>query len=357
MENDDLELRLRTAERAVSLAHQVGDDRLLLNAEITRADALWDAGREDDALAVVQEAIQRAEAGDDLGTLARALGNTGVYYARRGDLSKDREYHQRALEVSERRGDRAQSLLASMVLSMNAFLAGDWDDAERYVERAERIIEGSGEAALRTWPVSARGWLALRKGNLKEARGYAEEALPLAHSDGDWYRLVHRLLSEIELMRGSPADALGWLEPLLEEPGWKRDGAFLASLAWAYMENGRLQEADETARHAVEETRRVRDQSDLAFALTIRGAVASRLQRWDAAEEAFGEALSFARSVPLPFEEARALSARACMLAQRGEAQPAAELFGKAAETFRGLGAELDAVASEARAQSPAPAG
>jgi class 3 adenylate cyclase/tetratricopeptide (TPR) repeat protein len=353
MQSNDADLRLRAATRAVELAREIGDDKLLLSAEVTRADALWSAGQEEEALAVVKGAIPRAESTGDLTTLARALGNTGVYYARKGDFEKDRLYHQRALEVAERRGDRFQIMLTSMLLSSNAFSAGRWAEAETYIERAEVSIEPSSDSALKTWPIAARGWLALRRGQLNEAARYAQEALPLAQTDGDWYRLVHRLLAEIELLKGENAAALEWIEPLQQEPGWSDDAAFLATLAWVELRNEHMAEAVEPATLALEKTEGRKSSDDRVLALTVAAMLAGHRGLTDDADQLFDEALAAARSAPLPFQEARALQARGEMLEALGERGEASEQLARSLEIYRRLGASRDAELVQAMIEAP----
>jgi predicted ATPase/class 3 adenylate cyclase len=335
--------QLRAAERALELATALGEDRLIISAEISRSYALWELGQEDEALRVLEDVIPRAQDAGDMNTLARALNNTGVYYQRRGDLDKDRVYHERALEVHERRGDRGQIISGSMVLSMNAFLVGNWSQARNYLERAEAMLESLGSTRLATWPTAARGWMALREGDLDVAEGYAIEAVQLAQTAGpEWRRLVARLRAEIALLGRQPAEALERLQPELKQTGWRGDPSFLETLAWVYLENGDLSDASSTILQAVDLTRHLKYRIDVPSALVVAGVVMTRQERWQEASRYLDEALGLSHEMHMPFEQARALLAKGILLRLQARPDEARYTLDQALGIFGRLGARID---------------
>jgi class 3 adenylate cyclase/tetratricopeptide (TPR) repeat protein len=353
--------QLQAADRALQLAHAIADhresSRLVLGVEVTRADALWGLGQRDETLRMMEEIIPRAEAAGDLETLSRALGNTAQYYAQRGELTKDRHYHERALEVSERRGDRGYIVLWSMALSDNAFITGDWESSRAYLDRAEAIIRTLSVTRLATWPTAARGWLALRQGDLDEAARQGGAALELAGSSSPaWRRLVFRLLAELDLLAGRPEAAKSWLAPALEHSGWKRDVAFLRTRASTALALGQVEEARLSIDAAVDRARGQLNLPDLVEALVVQGSI-MRVQGDAACLPTLHEAVLTAREMPFPYGEGVALLEYGLTLKEMGETEvellegvPERPLE-EAIDIFERLGATLDA--ARARAALP----
>jgi tetratricopeptide (TPR) repeat protein len=211
------------------------------------------------------------------------------------------------------------------------------------------VIRSLGSTPLATWPTSARGWLALREGDLDAAEAYAEEAAVLSESaDLDWRRLVARLFAEIAILRGEPEAALQALQPYVHLEDWEQDAAFLETLAWTYLENGHARDAEDTALRAVQEARGRKYRTDLPAALAVAGKVMTELGRWDEARAYIDEALDLARGMRLPFEEARSLLARGVLLRQRGSTDEARFDLDQALATFGRLGARKDQERTEA---------
>jgi class 3 adenylate cyclase/tetratricopeptide (TPR) repeat protein len=340
--------QLRAADRAVELAKALKDnpksEQLLLGAQVTRSDALWGLGQDDDALRTMEELIPRAEAAGDLTNLARALEYAGMYYARRGEFEKDRRYLERMLGIAERRGDRGQMWLGTMSLSNNAFITGDWEQARIYLDRAEQIIQPLSSVRLWTWPTVARGWRALRQGDLTAAAGYGEEALSLTETSGEaaWRRNAVRLLSEKDLLEGRPGSALARLETILDAAGWQEDAGFLRTLAMVHLELGNDSEAQDLATQAISQATLKQSQPELVETLVVQGMVMTRQWSWENAETLFTEGLTVARTIPFPYGEARALYEYGMMHAQQGDPRQARKRMKRALSLFERLGALKD---------------
>jgi tetratricopeptide (TPR) repeat protein len=336
--------QLGAADRAIELAKRIGDDRLVIGAEVTRADALWGMGQGDEALQVLEELIPRAETAGDLTNLARALGNAAKYYARRGDFSKDRDYHTRVLSIAEKQGDRGQIILSSVALSENAFLAGDWEQSRRHLDRAEAIIRALGASRLAVWPFAARAWLALRQGDLEAASSYVDEALSLADSlsDLEWRTFLLRSRAEIELLRGHREDAWSLLQQADQEGCGRCDAAFLRTMSDVRLRLADPAQANELAAEAARSAATHHNHPDLVEALVSQGAATAHLGDADEAAEILARALELARAMPFPYGEARALFAWGEADAEMGKSEQARQRLRQAAEIFRRLGARVD---------------
>jgi tetratricopeptide (TPR) repeat protein len=344
----EYENQLAAADRALHLvapddadsAHQ----RLRLAAEVTRYDALMRQGETDVAMQVMEHLIPRAEASGDLDTLARALGTAATYYARRGQFDKDRFYLERMLAVAERRDDHGQIILALMGLSTNAFDLGEWSAAETYLTRADDIIRPLGDSRVAIWPLAACAWLSLRRGDLAAVERQAQAVLDLLGGSGDapWRRNILRILAESALLSGNPQQAATYLEQAQQEMGWERDPGFLYTLAWARLAMGQADEARTLSERAVAQARRKERPPDIISALTVHGAVTGALGEVEQADSLLHEALEISRSVPLPFEEARAQYEAGILEAARGNRDSAQQHLADALAIFERLGAQAD---------------
>lgn len=340
----EYEKQLAAADRALELAPAgASPPGLRLGAEVTRSDALLRLGQRDVAMQVMEELIPRAEAAGDLDNLARALGTAATYYARRGQLDKDRLYLERMLAVAERRDDRGQIVLALMALNTNAFELGDWSEAAAYLERAQSILLPLGDSRLAIWPAVSAAWLSLRRGDLAAADRQASDACGLLAGAGDvpWRRNILRILAETALLSGRPERAAEYLEGGQQEAGWKRDPGFLHTLASVRLAQRRIDEAHALAGQAVTHARQRKRQPDIISALIVFGAVSAAAGSSSDAEAQLDEALEMAHAIPLPFEEARAHVELGVLAASR-DARLAHQHFEEARAIFARLGARLD---------------
>lgn len=335
---------LDAAERAVTLARAVGDDRTQGMAEILRTEALWELGEDEEALRTIEEVIPRAEAAGDVANLNLALTHAAVYYARRGEFEKDRLYHERALALAERRGDRGQTVLSLMNLSANWFHTGDWNRSRVYLERAEATISTLRVSRLSLWPAAARAWLCLRSGELEEAEAHAASLISYAAGMNStvWKRLGHRVLAESALLDRRPEDAMRQLGAVFEDEGWRSDPGFLRTLGMTYLEGGNLGSAQEMVARAVGLARAQRDQPELIETLVAQAAVLGRQGAWEEASETFEYALAGAHTMRFPFGEARALAEYGRMHLRRGDRERGRESLEAAAAMFGRLGARRD---------------
>jgi tetratricopeptide (TPR) repeat protein len=240
--------------------------------------------------------------------------------------------------------------MSALSLSANAFVQGDWARSREYLDRAEAIIHSIGTTRLSPWPAGARGWLALREGNLEEAARCGEETLRLAESVGDldFARLAQRLLAERDLLEGRPETALARLQPLLEGDERKDDPGFLRTLARTYLALGNESEARHAAIASVARAAAQRSPIELVESLVTQGVVLEQhTESAREAEQIFAYAVARARRIPFPFGEALALRESGLLRAHRGEAMQAQELLTEAHAIFKRLGARREAEQTE----------
>jgi class 3 adenylate cyclase/tetratricopeptide (TPR) repeat protein len=333
---------LALREREVELARALDDDRLLDRAEIDRASTWGFVGRIRDAAQVAEAVIPRAEAAGDLLTARMALWTAAEFFMLAGEFEKSRAYRERELEVAQRIGSRLRIGGALANLAEVTCYQGDWEASLAYAERAFAVRGPLEDTALVPQRMAR-----LNRGRTLLLQGASEEGIrdlqPIVeHSTNVQHRRYgHRYLAEQGLLTGHPKEALQRLEPLVE--GADRGDAdvtyLLPILAWAYLETG---DASRAAQHAVEARDRATSGQNalvLVDALRIHGMVQGHEQQWEQAEQAFGEAVSLARSMPYPYAEACAFYEWGTIHVQQGKPEQARQQLQEALEIFRRLGA------------------
>jgi tetratricopeptide (TPR) repeat protein len=130
----------------------------------------------------------------------------------------------------------------------------------------------------------------------------------------------------------------------------------LSALAEAHADTGDAAGAEEVADLALTQARRTRNRVDGVEALRVRAKVLSMLGRPEVATAALEEALSWARSMPYPYAEARILSEYGLLHLREREPKEARKRLSAALGIFGRLGAKKDAEWTEQalRALDPA---
>jgi len=105
-------------EEAISLAREIGDNKLLAEALCAFATA----GISEQATAMLEEAIALAEASGDKGTQARALARLALTLAKGKDEDRSRRLNEQALQLYEEIGDKRG--IASTLFSISSDLRG-----------------------------------------------------------------------------------------------------------------------------------------------------------------------------------------------------------------------------------------
>jgi predicted ATPase/DNA-binding XRE family transcriptional regulator len=350
--------QLAASERAAGLARELGDERILAEAEDRRGLALLMIGRVEEALEALQAARRAAEAVGALDSLRRALNNMAGLHRDRGDFDAARSYNRLALAVAERQGDPAQIATLTAYRGELAFLTGDWEVAREDCERALSLSRQIGSSWASAWPLLQLGHLCLATGAWETAAGHLQEQAVATHAGQVLWvrRIASRLLAECDLLLGSPEAARARLLPLLDRPGQEEwhVTALLPLLAWADLELGDLPEAQDTLAQALRRAQAGNHRLALAEVLRVKALLALRRGQQAAAERALEEGLALVRPMPHPYAEGRFLHLYGLLLAQKGEPGQAREHLRTALAIFQQLGAGKD---SERAQQDLAPLG
>lgn len=337
--------QLEAAEQAAEIARDLGEDRMVAEAEVWRGCALNQIGRLEEGHRVQQAAIPLAEAARDLGSLSHALNDIGFLSEIQGQFAQSRVYKKRALEVAEQAGDPAATANMAFRCGQNTFLSGEWDLARQYFDRSVATASRVDALSILAYPLFGLGLLALLEGDGDAAVARADQCLAIARkaNDAQILRAAESLLAEKELQDGRPHDALirlSALEP--EESGLSLHSA-LPALAVACLRVGDIDAAQAHTAAAVRWARERHNLLGLADLLPVQALVLIERQQWSEVRDALEEGLRLARPMPYPYAEARLLSVYGILHHRLGERAQAEDKLLHALRIFQRLGARPDA--------------
>jgi tetratricopeptide (TPR) repeat protein len=340
--------QVAAAEQAVAVARVLGDTRLLAAAHGARGKALETMGRIEEGLAALQVALRLAESGGELGSPSDIEmfvhpANASGYGGRFTDRVR---YLDRAVRAGERLGDPHYIAWSLSFRGAAHGDVGDWEAARTDLERMVTMHRQAGFSRRSAWAISELGQLHQLEGAWEEAKRELEEARAIGERSGDRMLLLvsNGGLAKLEILQGRPAAARARLLPLLDHQDMQRQllHFVIPVLAWAHLELGETNDADELIVQIVGYAREAGELFLLADVLWRQALVASRQGRWDEAITAAEEGLALTRSMPYPYAEARTLQACGLIHHQKGEPQPARERLEAAQAIFQRLGARKD---------------
>lgn len=333
-----LEEALRLLEQAVELAGAVGNDRLLGRAEGRRGVILTQLGRAEEGLDACTRAIALLEAAGDLQALSTTLHNRSFGYAGLGQMAGAWTDLERALEASRRLGNPAQIAWILGVMAQTQWSReGDWTRTRPYVEelmRLERYVRGTRSSMF----IAHATWLRLVAGNEASALQDLERLAGEAEQDGDvaLWQFAQLHLANWDLLKDRPEEALARYEAVLDHPGIESQfrTAVERKLAHTYVACGQLERADMLIARS--------DESGASMewfvwqeCMTTRARLRAAQGQWEEARAAFEEALAFARERNMSLGLAETGHAYGEALANRGETDAARQQFEEALRIFR----------------------
>jgi tetratricopeptide (TPR) repeat protein len=352
----ELEPAGKHVDEAVELAETLDLPDVLSEALNTRS-ALFDrAGRDDDALHTIEQALAIAREHELGRPLLRALNNLSVELALRDrDVDAFRSDLE-GLELARARGnqDYASSFLFSV--TSGSVRLGDWDGALRYA------------AEPGSWPdrdlarLTDLPWLFVQRGELDEARRTLERLAPLAARDSVQSRSIEALArAVVRRAEGRPQEALAAAEEVLAmqgalggRHGYVKSGFVEAvEAAFALGDLERVAELQkEWERHSSERRTPVVAAHEQRFAARL-GALRGETE---GVESSFVRAAEIFREISFPFYVAVALLEHSEWLAGQDRRVDAEPLLAEAREIFQRVGARpwLERV-SQPRLQSTCP--
>jgi DNA-binding CsgD family transcriptional regulator len=267
--------RSGAVDRGLALVDQalgeVGDDggvehRAMLL--VRRAELLGDLGRDEDGLAVLEQAVGLLPLDVPSRVSARVLGHFSRALARTDQIQRAGELAQRALESAQAVGADEERLEAQLMLAQSMVYDGDIEGGLALLRETEREASSAGYRWISTRSYVGVSDLHLMLGRFGEAIEAADQGMEVAEQSG-----FGRTAGAF--MRGNKAEALfrsgRWDEALaVTNPGAEASGIFAGLLftqrAELYAASGRRQQAELDVRAA---RRHLRNSSAAQFALPL----------------------------------------------------------------------------------------
>jgi tetratricopeptide (TPR) repeat protein len=225
-----------------------------------RVVTLVDAGQSDEAIALCQQAMERADSSGDWRGQVHSRRYLGWSLIKIGRSSDAEELFRRALAFAEQAGDLREQVVMSMRLGWVLGELGRHAEAEETLRRAIALAEESGSRSVQAEASRQLGWVLGELGRHKEAEETLRRAIALAEESGD-------LTEQAESSR---------------------------LLGWVLGELGRHKEAEETLRRAIALAEQIGALIEQAEASRHLGGVLRGLDRHVEAEEMLRRALSLA---------------------------------------------------------------
>ncbi|HEX6800339.1 MAG TPA: AAA family ATPase [Ktedonobacterales bacterium] len=335
------------AARAASVARTLGDNDEVIWANALHGMALSLLGRLEDGVALLEGVLPQLEQKGDIDHFGLIVNQLAEAYACQGKFDLSLRYSVRVRELSEVFGNPLAKSYACYWLGLHALYTGDWRKSRAAFDESYSFAAPIEMAELRGvaagYPLLGLGQLVSAQGEHELGGRYLEEALAGARRGipPRLLRPVQGCLAEADLFAGQPVAALSRLDSLVETQAG-REGIdatpLLPLLAWAHLEAGNLQRAEEVTAEALSRCRSERHQVALLDALRVRALLAIRLERWDQAAAALDEAISLARTMPYPYAEAKALYVYGELEVTRGDSAAARERYEQAQAICQRLG-------------------
>jgi DNA-binding CsgD family transcriptional regulator len=325
------------AAEAESVARELGDLDLEMTASALTGLALVSQGEIAAGMGRLDEATTAVTAGEMSDPVAIGFSCCYLIFAceRVRDLDRAAQWCQRLAAISADQNVRALRAVCRAHYGSVLMLRGEWAEAEVELSNAAAVLA-------RTPREGADAFA--RLGELRRRQGRRDEALNLIEQ-AEHHPIAILCRAALALEGGDVATAADGAARYLRSLGGAivERAPALELIAEAYGQAGHTDEAIAAARELREIAERVRTDPLIGAARHAEGSAHAAAGNWEAAREAFEDALGlFARS-GLPFEAGRARVALACSLRSLGRAEAALAELERAQKALLRLGAVAEA--------------
>jgi ATP/maltotriose-dependent transcriptional regulator MalT len=304
------------AETAIALARRAPDAIVLLRSLHFYAEASWAVGHIPEAIAALKETRDTGHAINDVEGVLHGASNLSGIYRMQGDFIQASEQAAIAMTAAVRYGVPEFAIVSPADRGLLAYFTGDWDEARRYLARAEEIARSFGYCTS-NMIVGIEGIVALatdrEKDQKDQTRARMERVAEQAEQEHDvtLLRMVQAGLAEKELVAGGAEAARARLRHMAELPGAESTESLPLTplLAWAEAETGDLERADALLVDSAARATTMEHQLALVDTYRVRALLETQRGRWQEAVEAVEQSLALARPMPYPYAVAKALHA------------------------------------------------
>ncbi|MFB6560000.1 BTAD domain-containing putative transcriptional regulator [Streptomyces sp. NPDC056400] len=201
---------LEVAREARATAVRAGDRHTEANSESTIGLLMSMLGRYEEALPLVERSVSMAQELGNPRAESESLTILSTLYERWGRFPEAAEVARRAIEIDRDLGYRSNEIVALTDLAFAQVGLGEFADADASLKRARDLCDETrspGDVAL-VLALSAQ--VAHERGNMLQARAFAERSLVLGRTSGAPIRLarVENVLGQLHLRWGEHEVAL-----------------------------------------------------------------------------------------------------------------------------------------------------
>jgi DNA-binding CsgD family transcriptional regulator len=334
---------IQLAERAVTLAEQLGDAGLTARALVGFADAHSGDKRDRLLIQILDRAEGLSRAASDWRTLSRIYVNRAVSNINIGELENGIADNRKAIEAADRSGETERLRFALQALGFHCIALGAWEEG-RAAARAglaldpQRRFNGVGGAAVLAWT----------EGRYEDAlgqwRAFESEARQRRDVQAVAYGLALFADYTLQLDRPSEAEAPAREAAEVVQSSWRSMAGFVAPLAETLV---CLRAPDAEA--VLADAERLIEETDKPVArpqlLRARGRLLMHRGDLTGAIEALGESAASARSQQAIIELGRTLAVLADVARTLGDATLAAQADVERAAVVDRIGPEVRGLA------------
>lgn len=219
-------------------------------------------GEIENAIQYLEQAIQTAEKHDHAYALAHAYGIMAAAWYFFYDVDQTRSHAQKSLQLCSEM--KINSLIAMPLLFLGASYLTEqvYEQAEKYFKQALTEVSFNEDFRMEGWATQALGRLALRRGDISNARQFLSHAHDLRARIGDMQGAINDLawLARLALVQGNVANALETTTQAVEQLEllqehlyvWETHDVWLCHAQSLYA-NGRESDARKYIKRAYEE--------------------------------------------------------------------------------------------------------
>jgi class 3 adenylate cyclase/tetratricopeptide (TPR) repeat protein len=202
-------------EEALSLAEHLQLPEVYSQALSSKAIALMNHGRPDEAGLLLRGALEVALENDLVAAASRAYNNLAFVFELLDRFADAVQGSQQLLELSRRVGDRSNELVSLIGTIMDLVNLGRWDEALDWANEA-RAAEELSSLEWAAYQLLELIPLYVRRGELTEAEEVLQELSGAAAAEDLQYRVGYALVrSELLRAQGAVADALAAAEEVM----------------------------------------------------------------------------------------------------------------------------------------------
>jgi predicted ATPase/tRNA A-37 threonylcarbamoyl transferase component Bud32 len=211
---NEYEAAREVLNRSKSISEELGDSLGVAVAKHHIGEIGFYTGDFNEALPILQEALEVLLQSDDWRNIGYCYMNIGVIYGRQRESETSRQYLEKSLEAMEKTGDGIIIAQALNNLAINYDMAGDWDKAIELYNRSLAIRRELKDKRGIAYSLANLGALAFDQERYDDAKKLRLEALKLAREIGDRGAEANMLdaLGNDENVSGNYEKALSYYE-------------------------------------------------------------------------------------------------------------------------------------------------